>query len=139
MLRILKENNSPYYVGILDLDKNLFRGEACPSNSFIFTRLNNVVTVSERAFLIGLYSELKHLSTVFIMTLAQEMKAENSPDKLFDKLKNACLNKDDEQIFKYWISCFFNKGKCKPILHQAGNKSNICNIDIQQKCNCIEC
>lgn len=131
VLRKLVDDNAPNCVNVIDLDKNVYKGESCPLTSFVLTKLSKVVTVSERAFLIGLYSELKHISTDFVTALALVAKTEKTPESILNELKNFGLVKEDEPIFRYWISCFFNKEKCKPILRQSGNKLGICTLDFQ--------
>ena len=140
VLQNLIRDESCEYVSVLNLDKNFYQGEMCPQNSFVMTKLTKLVTVSERAFLISLYSELKRISTDFVMKLAMEAnKTENNPDKLFKALKDVGLEKDDEPIFKYWLNCFFNKTRCKPILRFTGTKptGKIIKFQEEKKSNLI--
>lgn len=107
-------------ISLLDLDSNRYSGAGCPPQSLVFTRLAKVVSLSERAFLLALYSELKKIASEFILRLAMVVdKAPDTPDLLFDCLRGCGLSRDDEPIFRYWIACFFNHHALKPILKTA--------------------
>jgi hypothetical protein len=116
-------------INILDLDQNYYSGIICPKGSLVNTYLSNVVNVTERAFLIGIYSTLKKLSTDFTLEIHNNAhNPEESPKIVFSKC--------DEPIYRYWLYCFFNKQHCRPIIRSTEAKQygkiTIKSFDYQQ-------
>lgn len=110
------------FASVLDLDKNKYRGFGCPQTSFVISRLGNLITASERAFLLSLYTELKKIATYFIIVIyTNASHIEKSPEKIFQGLKEKGISKDDEPIFNFWLMSFFNKHKMRPILKKTYN------------------
>ena len=91
--------------------------------------LKKIVTISERAFLIDLYSHLKSISNDFIMKLASgNAKVSNTSEQNFKLFKE--LSKEDEPLFRFWILSYFNKHKCKPIIKDVSyNKFSFVQIE----------
>lgn len=123
---VVNPNQFERMVSILDLDKNKYKGIECPQTSLVFSRFAKLISVSERAFLLSLYTELKKVATDFIVVVYLNVAhVEKTPEKIFQSLKDRGLSKDDEPIFEFWLNSFFNKQKIKPIMRKLANGPTI--------------
>lgn len=81
-----------------------------------------VSSESENLFVLNMYATINRVAARFIRKLAEFAENEISPSK-DELMKKIGFSEDDEPILKYWIYCFFNKQKCRPVLFN--NKSNV--------------
>lgn len=113
------------YVSFLDFDTNVYSGDGCPANSFVFSKLGNGGDASESFFLLTLYSTIKTMANKLILKFA-ELSTNNklkNKKEIEKELKSIGFCQEDEPIIKYWIFCYFNKKKQRPVL--MGNQSSI--------------
>lgn len=81
-----------------------------------------VSSESENLFVLNMYATINRVAARFIRKLAEFAENEIPPSK-DELMKKIGSSEDDEPILKYWIYCFFNKQKCRPVLFN--NKSNV--------------
>ncbi|OHT03285.1 hypothetical protein TRFO_29377 [Tritrichomonas foetus] len=114
-------------VSILDFDKGVYTGCACPKGSFVEKKLGSGNDQSERIFLLIQYNILKHSANEFVTKLAEFTKESlklRTCEKMIGSLHEIGFSKDDEPILRYWVHCYFNKQKLRPILARSEAKSS---------------
>lgn len=77
---------------------------------------------SENLFVLNMHAAINRKAASFVLKLAEISEKKKIPphDEL---MKEIGFDEGDEPILKYWIYCFFNKQKCRPVLFN--NKSNV--------------
>lgn len=115
-LRETKSN--PNMVSWINFDNTTYQGDGCPVRSFVMTELGSGSKHNESAFLLNVYSCVKRVSNKFIAKLA-ELQAKMTPKLLArvqDQLRDVGFGEDDVPIVRYWLHCYFNQQRCKPIM-----------------------
>ena len=102
--------------------KRSFRGSFMSDQSTISSSQSMVVesSESENLFVLNMYATINIVTARFVTKLAEMSTRKKIPSQE-EILKEAGFSAEDEPIFKYWIHCFFNKQKCRPVL--LNNKS----------------
>ncbi|KAK8894909.1 hypothetical protein M9Y10_023350 [Tritrichomonas musculus] len=70
---------------------------------------------SENLFILNMYSTINAVTARFVSKLAELSKSDNLPTRE-EILNETGFSAEDEPILKYWIYCYFNKQKCRPVL-----------------------
>lgn len=105
-----------HFVSLLNLDNGVYSGAGCPPHSFV-TTLGKSAELSEKAFLMNIYTIIQKLSANFMIKIAETSQlGPITEGKMRLSLQDAGFNFDDEPIFTYWIHSLLNKQKCHPVL-----------------------
>ena len=111
------EQKSKSMISLLDFDNSVYSGDGCPARSFVLSTLGRGADGCESLFVLILYSSIKKIANDFISKLA-EMSAGRrlQKDKVLEEMKKIGFSVEDEPILKYWMHCYFNKQKWRPVL-----------------------
>ena len=108
--------DAPEFVSILNTDLGYYDGVICPSSSMIFRNFDfNVKT--ESSLLLLSFNRLKEMGNMFILTMY--MWTKNVPNTIEKKkagMQRSNLSEADEEIYLFWMHCYFGIRVKKTIL-----------------------
>lgn len=105
--------------------KRSFRGSFISESSNISSSPSSACSdssESENLFVLNMYARINLAAARFVQKLAEMASRKKRPDSRDELLKAIGFSPEDEPILKYWMHCFFNKQKCRPVLFN--NRSN---------------
>ncbi|KAH0785407.1 hypothetical protein GPJ56_010818 [Histomonas meleagridis] len=118
------EQKNKSMISLLDFDNSVYSGDGCPARSFVSSTLGKGADGSESLFMLILYSSIKNIANKFITKLAEISVGKIlSKDKILEEMKKVGFSAEDEPILKYWMHCYFNKQKWRPVL--MSNSSSV--------------
>ncbi|KAH0790462.1 hypothetical protein GPJ56_005623 [Histomonas meleagridis] len=111
------EQKNKNMISLLDFDNSVYSGDGCPARSFVSSTLGKGADGPESLFLLILYASIKRIANKFITKLAELSVGKRlQKDKILEEMKKIGFSMEDEPILKYWMHCYFNKQKWRPVL-----------------------
>lgn len=113
----LIEDADKELICVLDLDKQIYCGDSCPSNSIVKRELGKIAEKSESLFILHQLLSLKKIGNLLMNVLAEfSMEKIRGREKLLLVLKGNGFAREDEPIVRYIIYAYFNKTNCRTII-----------------------
>ena len=109
-------------VSFLDLGNKMYKGESCPRKSFVWKTGENISKSNEASFIVSCYREVKKVAGK--LTIAC-MSSSGDKSSTLQNLSDYGLEKDDEPIFRYWMSCATNVQKSRPVISSNRSKFGV--------------